>query len=164
MSMLSALPAWHGAGWSVAWVAILLAASSCVVGCGDPVDSPAEQRARAAVEDFQHAFAEGNFEKACNLMTKSAHRFLGVGGHAVVQPCYHELRSLAIGIDRRLGDDGRQPPAITDVDLAGARATVTLRLEGGPPSHLPLVKEGSQWKLDAVYGDLPADRQPLNRL
>jgi hypothetical protein len=150
-----------GAG-SVGVALIVLAA--LLVGCGGSQESPEQQRARATVDRLQDAVAEGDFETACGLMTAAGRQQLGRGGHFDAPICFQDIRGFAIGLRAKTGSKEYAFPAIAKVETDGDAGTVTLSAEDGVESRIPLRRLGGQWKIDALYGDLPpaTKRRPVS--
>jgi hypothetical protein len=48
---------------------------------------------------------------------------------------------------------------VADVKVQGDRATVIIEFENGRRSAVPLVKTDGQWKVDALFGGIPAAQQ-----
>jgi len=139
--------------------AIAVAAiTALATGCGGDGGSD-EDQIRTAVEDVQQAFADNDLEAACDRMTKAAQQHVGSIGHDPPAGCVKDLQAFAGFLKKGRTGAPNAHPAVTAVDIQGDRATARLRLGDAPPSEIPLRKDDGQWKLNALWGDLPAERQ-----
>lgn len=137
-------------------IALVVASLSlAAAGCG----ASDEERIRGAIADLQQAYADGDIGRACELMTRGAQRHLGEAAHDAPVTCVHDLRSMARGNAARRGARDITRPAVTGVRVSGDRATVTLRVGSSVVSHVPMRREDGDWKVDAIYGEIPGAEQ-----
>lgn len=128
--------------------AALLALAGC--GAGDKPSGP--EAARAATEDFAHAFGKGSGSRACELLTTSAQaafvkRLKVSTGAANCQEAIIRVHSLA----GKQVTDAFSGAKATNPKVTGTTATVTLTASGHATT-VRLVKEGGDWKLNGVPG------------
>jgi hypothetical protein len=149
------------AGLAVALAVALLGA------CGESD----EEQIRAAVEGVQQAFVDGDLAEVCERLTEEGRRHIGGIGHDLgpdgeppeVTPCPRDLRVLAGGIQdssRRWRENAAR--RIYGVRIDGDRATAEVEFERGVGGSLPLAREDGEWKIDGLYGGMPAEQQEDN--
>lgn len=134
--------------------AALAAALLLGVGCGEDERSP-----RETVEQLQAAFASGDFERACRLMTPAAARHVGRAAHREPSTCSADLEALAVGFRAKRDARDAPLPKVGRVEVDGDHAVAELGLGASARSEVPLVRHEGVWKVDALYGDIPAGRQ-----
>lgn len=116
-------------------------------GCGD---SPAEENmsaAREAAERYVDALREGDGEAACEELSRGAVEQLEDQADT---PCSEALTEIlgAAGSSEGTLEDLR----VSDVNVAGDVATVTIK--GGPQGSVTnqMMREGGEWKLASPGG------------
>lgn len=140
----------------------MAAVSSCGGG-SDP--SPVA----AAVLEVQDAFADKEMKRACAKVTTSVGRHVGRAGHDPPKGCSRDLAGLAemFAQGERMAEPksrpSREPPEVDDFIISGRRATATLTGANGSVARVPLARRSGEWKLDALYGGVPARRQLSKR-
>lgn len=124
--------------------------------CGEGSD---EEQIRAAVDELQTAFAERDLEGACATMTAAAQEHIRGLGHDKRPSCAAGLRlvypSWRKGAKVRRG----HVAAIASVTVRGSRATVTMLVASQARARVPFAREDGEWRIDALYGGIPAVRQ-----
>lgn len=141
-------------------------ALACLSSCGGGSDpSPVA----AAVLEVQDAFADKEMKRACAQVTASVGRHVGRAGHDPPKGCSRDLAGLAEmfaqgeRMAERKSRPSREPPEVDDFTVSGQRATAMLTVDGGSVAGVPLVRQSGEWKLDALYGGVPARRQLRKR-
>lgn len=136
-----------------AGVAAVLAAGGVSCGGSD------EARIRSAIDDVQAAFEDGDLAGVCDSMTDAARMHVRSIGHKSKGSCARSLRTVYAAIAK----ERRRPRAtereVLAVEVDGDEASATVSFGGGSKGTVPLAKEGDEWKVDGLYGGLPADRQ-----
>ncbi len=131
--------------------------------CGGGSD---QDQIRTAFSTFQDAFAKGEYEDACAVTTRDAQRHVGYAfrvparyaPNAPPENCPLDMRKLARLMKRNEGAHGTALPRIVRVAVEGDRATAVIALAGST-SPLAFARDGDDWKIDAVYGAVPAGEQ-----
>lgn len=141
---------------SVAFAALIALALLPACGGDD------EQEIRSAIRDLQQAFARQDGPAICGALTEAGREHIGTLGHDPREPCGENIWML---LDPDAKADARETgrergPRRIEVD--GDRATVVVRLGPGSVGRVPLAKEDGEWKVDALYGDIPAGEQEDN--
>lgn len=137
-----------------------LLALLCIVALGAPLGCAGgndEAAIRAAVESTQRAFDRGDAGAVCRSLTRAARRHVTLAAHDPPTTCPRDLRLIQQGI-RRASGGGIQTTArrVTDVRVDGDRATATVQFGEHASGAVPLAREAGQWKVDALYGGMPA--------
>lgn len=140
-------------------VALCLGAPA-LTACGDSGGD--EEEIEAAVVELQQAFAAGNTDRVCGLLSTPARKHVEGMGHGTSGPCYLDLYMFVEGVLKSPTWRDRTAREVTDISVEGASATATVRFEDGQAAALPLVREEGEWKVDALYGGIPASRQEDN--
>lgn len=138
-----------------------LLAALLLASCGGTSDGDSD-RIEAAVREVQQAFADGNSARVCRLLSKAARKHVTAMGHDLPgreQPCYIDLYMFSDGVTGTAGWRKRTAREVRDIEVGDGRATATVEFEDGQTASLPLVKEEGKWKVDALYGGIPAERQ-----
>lgn len=136
--------------------ALLVAMAADGTACGGESD---EDEIRSLVADTQRAFDAGELRTVCDSLTAAAQQHIVSMGHGQEGHCIYDLRLLYQSIkDNRPGGKAVQRQ-VSRIAIDGDRATATVTYRGTPPTEVPLVKEGDSWKIDALFGGLPAGRQ-----
>jgi ketosteroid isomerase-like protein len=137
--------------------AVALAASLLAGACGsDPANDRKE--IRGTIEALQKAFARGDLAAACDAMTPDAHVHVGEAAHDAPKTCEKDIRMIYRGIRKAGLPDSA--PRVTAVAVDGDRATARVVLGGGTSLAVPVAREDGEWKVDALYGDIPGGHQP----
>lgn len=142
-----------------------MATAACVAACaftacgGGGEGSAEHEQIEVAVQDLQHAFAEQDTERVCALLSRAGRKQIEAMGHGSSGPCYFDLYMFIEGV--RKAPDWRKRTAreVRDVVVDGDRATATVEFEDGQTASLPLVRERGSWRVDALYGGIPAGEQ-----
>jgi ketosteroid isomerase-like protein len=137
----------------------LVVLAGALVGCGDD-----REQVQAAVVDLQRAFVAGDLDRVCALLTPDARRHVGAIAHDVGldprdrTPCRADLRIVVERARRSPDWRARARRAVGDVHVDGDSATATVTLGDGAESTVPLARVDGVWRVDAIYGDIPAGR------
>lgn len=131
-------------------------ATALVLSCGG---EDAQDGARDAVVGLQEAFAENDLRRACGLMTAGARRHVGGIGHGPLKPCPVALRMFADFLFQGREGQAAVWPEIRRVEVDGDSGKVTIAGPDGLQSVVPVAREGGEWKVAAIYGDVPGSRQ-----
>lgn len=153
-------------GRQVVAVVLAVAAVTGATACGESDEEQARE-IRAAVERVQRAFATGDLRGVCDGLTEAGRRHIGAMGHdyganereAKPSPCLPDLRMLYDGIRKSKDWRAQTSRRIGDIRIDGDRATATVAYGGGASGDLPLEKEDGEWKVNGLYGGIPAERQ-----
>ncbi len=138
-------------------VAGAIAVAIMLAGCGsEPSD---EDQVRAVVADVRRAFEANDVAALCDITTKDAQRHVGYAGHQPPEGCARDMRQFVAMVRKSTGGEGPAEPTVERVTIRGDRATAVVDAGEGALARLPLVREGGTWKLDALYGGMPAGRQ-----
>lgn len=140
-------------------LAALVVTMVTVTACGGGDD---EAEIRTAIRDLQTSFAARDFVGVCDSMTEAARRHIGSLGHEPIDPCERNMRMVARMAEK--GAAGAPVPRrrIGRIEVDGDQATATVRFEDGATGHVPLSKEDGEWKVNALFGDIPAQSQEDN--
>jgi hypothetical protein len=134
-------------------------------GGGDPT---VEERARAAVEELQEAYRDRHLGDVCARLTRAAQLHVGDAAHDAPTTCGADMQALVRMIEegrREAGSDRglstarvppRAPPEIDAVAVRGRNATAIVRQAHGAVARVPLTERGGEWRIDALYGGMPA--------
>lgn len=135
---------------------VALATVSCIVGACGASD---EDRIRDTFADLQDAFAARDYDELCTVTTAAAQRHVGQLGHEPPSGnCKREMRRF-VGMARSEPVEPARP-RIVEVVMDGERATAVIVAGGTSRARVPFVKDGDDWKVDALYGGVPAAQQP----
>jgi hypothetical protein len=139
-------------------VAVALAAVTAMSGCGSDPGSDRDQ-IRAVLADVQEGYDDGDLARVCDGLTAAARRHVISVAHEATGTCARNLRIVQRAIAAKRG----QPPAVTrkvvGIRISGDTATATLDFGGGSSGEVPLSREDGKWKVNGLYGGLPAQRQ-----
>lgn len=130
-----------------------------IASCGGESDG---KGIRTVVRELQTALAAGDLETACGLMTEDAHEHIGAAGHDPPKTCERDLVLIYKGLKKGGGLDRYADRKIVRVERDGDRAQATLDVGQGGQVVVPLANGDGGWKVDALYGDLPAGQQEDN--
>jgi hypothetical protein len=146
-----------GGGMATAVAVVLVAVVSLpLTGCGQKSD---EEQIRDVAGELQSALEDGRLADACSLLTPDARtQVIGIG-HGTDGTCPGDLRTVVEGIREAKGGNGGGAPAVASVTVRRDRATATLDMGDGTRLRVPLARRGEQWRVDALYGGIPAGRQ-----
>ena len=144
-----------------ALLAALCLLAGGVASCGGDGDGASgdEQEIETAVRDLQRAFAAENAERVCALLSTAARKHVEGMGHGTEGPCYFDLFMFVEGVQKTPGWRDETTREIGDVVVDGKRATATVEFEDGQTANLPLVHERGRWRVDALWGGIPAGQQ-----
>jgi hypothetical protein len=149
-------------GWQGAGLAALLVLAVSIAGCGGGGGGTEDERAvEAALKRTQQAFADGDLKSVCASLTAAGRAQIGQLGHDILgdvppQPCEPDLKLIAAGIEKGSGSEAATARRVTDIEIDGDSATATVDFGGGASGAVPLADELGRWKVDALYGGLPA--------
>ena len=119
---------------------------------GEEASAEDRDAAGTAVQEFLRARADGDWGKACSLMSASTQDTLaGFGGVAAEsQPCAKLIERVASQFPAKLLAAGEQTE-VTGVRIDGDRGFVLYRDAGGE-SAFAIAREGTAWKVGAIAG------------
>jgi len=144
-----------GIGRSGALAGLAALALFAGAGCGGSGDRPlpasVTTSASGAARELQRAFADGDIEKVCALMSASAREAAGRIAHASPTRCVPDVRKVVSMLEKGGGLRG-SAPRIARVAGTGGRRTVTFAANRGWRADVPFVKQGGRWRLDAFFG------------
>lgn len=153
---------WSGLAAAAA-AAILVAWPGAACGGGGSAE---REQIETAVRDLQRAFASEDSERVCALLSRDARKHVESMGHdppgQPSGPCDFDVYMFYEGVQKARDWKKRTARGIRDVDVNGARATATIEFEDGQTASLPLVRERGAWRIDALYGGIPAGQQKDN--
>ena len=142
-----------GIAGRVVAIAVAAALGAGAAACGND-----EEEVTRVVTDFQESFARGDVDGVCALLTDAAHEHVGGSGHDAPSSCRLDMRKVLDWM--RIGgvrpERGRR---IVDVQVDGDSATATVAVGGGDAIELPLARVDGEWKVNGVYGNIPAELQ-----
>jgi len=120
---------------------------------GEEASSDDRDAASTTVQEFLRARADGDWGKACSLMSASTQETLaGFGGTPQKSlPCRQLLEGVASRISAKTLAAGKNTE-VTGVRIDGERGFVLYRDAGGTESAFAVVREGSAWKAGAING------------
>jgi hypothetical protein len=136
--------------------ALVVAMATGGTACGGESD---EDEIRALVADTQRAFDAGELRIVCDSLTAAAKHHIVSMGHGEEGRCIYDLRLLHQSIKANRAGGKAVQRQVTRIAIDGDRATATVTYRNTPPAEVPLLKEGDSWKIDALFGGLPAGRQ-----
>jgi ketosteroid isomerase-like protein len=142
---------------------LMLVLASPLAACGGSDKGSAEQDEIAtAVQDLQRAFAAENADRVCALLSTDARKQIEAMGHGSGGQRYFDLFTLYEGIQKARDWREHVGREVSDVVVTGDRATATVEFGDGQTAKLPLVHERGRWRVDALYGGVPASEQEDN--
>ena len=111
-----------------------------VAGCGGSSD---ESKVKETGEAYYAAYAEGDGQKACSLLTAEGQKAVGAG----VGECEDVIGG--VGGLAKGGDiaDQLKDASIENVKVTGTTATADARFPEGEPDQLRFEKSGDEWKI-----------------
>jgi hypothetical protein len=135
-------------------------AAALLASCsGSEKVSGGPQEIEAAVRDLQRAFAAEDTDRVCGLLSTAARRHVEAMGHGSEGPCYFDLYMLIEGVQKSPSWRQRVAREVSDIHIEDDRATATVQFEDGQTASLPFVYERDQWRVDALFGGIPAAQQ-----
>ncbi len=146
-------------------VAAIASVGLALGGCGGDDRSPEadRQEIRDVVREVQADFAAGDLAAVCESLTKDAQRHIGDAEHDPPTTCDRDIRLFAGGVSKGSGAVRPGSRSIERIAVDGDRATATVSLGGrDAASDVPLAREDGEWKVDGLYGGMPAGRQRDN--
>lgn len=140
------------------------AAAILLGSCGGGGEGSADEKEiQAAVRALQRAFAAENVDRVCALLSADARKHVAGMGHdpgsRPAGPCYLDLYMFFEGVQKSPAWREQTSQEIGDIVVDGDTAEATVLFEDGQTASLPLVREEDEWKVDALYGGMPAGRQ-----
>jgi hypothetical protein len=121
---------------------VILVAMLSVAGCGGGSD---EDQIREAATDFTVAFADGDMDRVCELMTGEAKRKLVALGRGSCE----QVMGLAGDAMDDAERDRLRDAEVTKVTIDGDRAEVVQTSGSETVDPLQLAKRGDEWLVDA---------------
>lgn len=118
-----------------------------VAGCGGPSD---KEKVQTTVRDYFTAFADSNFDKACDELAAQTRDDLVKA--ARVKDCPAALQRGAARAEVKRFQSRLRDVRVVSVDVKDKTATAKVRALG-VTSSLPLVKEGGSWKVQGQAGE-----------
>lgn len=156
-------PAGSHERWSRGPVAVLLATACLLSACGDSGSDQSAERDQieAVVRSLQGAVATNDGDRVCQTLSKAARIHVRGMGHdpGTSPPCYFDVYMFIDGVRRAPGWRERLRREVTDIAIDGDRATAKVDFGDGQSASLPFAKEEGQWKVDALWGGIPAAQQ-----
>jgi hypothetical protein len=122
-------------------------AALAVAGCGGPSD---KEKVETTVRDYFTAFADSDFDKACDKLAAPTRDDLVKAAHA--KDCPAALARGAARADVKRFKTKLRDARVLSVDIKDKTATAKVRALGTTTS-LPLAKEGDAWKVQATVGE-----------
>lgn len=138
---------------------VALTALALLSGCGGGDD---RQEIRSALRDLQQAFAAQDERAICDALTEAGREHIGSLGHDPREPCVTNIGMTLTPRARLSARELARERHVTRLEIDGDRATAVVRLGEGSIGRVPLAKEDGEWKVDALYGDIPAADQEDN--
>lgn len=126
-------------------------------GCGSSSSSSDEDRINGVFGDLQDAMAARDYDGLCAATTTDAHHQAGQLGHKKEATCQRDMRQLVAMV--RNAPVTVAPPKIVRLKIDGGRA-IAVVVAGRSRTRVPFAKEDGDWKVDALYGGIPAGKQP----
>jgi hypothetical protein len=135
---------------------VIVTCSVLLGSCGGTAD---EQDIRGIAKQAQQAFEDRRLANVCELLTPTARRQVIGIGHGTIGACRIDLHTVMEGVRaaRHGGVDGA--PQIRGVAIDGDHAWVTMTLGGSRPLRVPFARHDGEWRIDALYGGVPAAQQ-----
>jgi hypothetical protein len=120
---------------------------------GEEASDADREAAGLAVEEFLRARADGDWAKACSLMSASTRKTLATFGGVPTEsvPCSKVIERVASQIAAKTLAAGEETE-VTEVRIEGDRGFVLYRDASGTESAFAVVREGSVWKAGAING------------
>jgi predicted protein tyrosine phosphatase len=118
-----------------------------LAGCGGPSD---KEKIETTVRDYFTAFADSDFDKACDKLAGPTREELVKA--ARVKDCPAALKRGAQRADVKRFQAKLRDARVLSVDIKDKAATAKVRALGATTS-LPLVKEGDAWKVQGQVGE-----------
>ena len=111
-----------------------------VAGCGGGSD---ESKVKETGEAYYHAYAKGDGERACALLTAEGQKAVGVGG----SDCKEAIAAIdGLAKDPDIADKLKDA-SIVNVKVSGSSATADAEFPGEPSDKLRFEKSGDEWKI-----------------
>jgi hypothetical protein len=129
-------------------LALLAAVASGAAGCGGGQTD--KEKIESTVRDYFTAFADSDFEKACERLSEPTREELTKA--ARVKSCSAALARGAQQADVRRFRTKLRDARVVSVQIKDKTATAKVRAIGATTS-LPLVKEGDSWKVQGQAGE-----------
>lgn len=139
---------------ALATVLVVLAAA-----CGSDDPGSDRDQIRVVVADVQEAFDAGDLKGVCELLTRAAQRHIETIAHRAGDPCARSLKVVQTGVRDLRGQPKATAHEILEIRVRGSVATATLDLGEGSRGEVPLSKQDGEWKVNGLYGGLPAQDQ-----
>jgi ketosteroid isomerase-like protein len=122
-------------------------AALAVSGCGGESD---KEKVATTVRDYFTAFADSDFDRACDKLAEHTREDLVKAAHT--KDCPAALARGAARADVRRFKTKLRDARVESVDIKDQTATAKVRALGAT-TNLPLVKEGDAWKVQATVGE-----------
>src|SRR4051794_30335456 len=122
-------------------------AALAVAGCGGQSD---KEKVETTVRDYFTAFADSDFDKACDKLAETTRDDLVKAARA--KDCTTALARGAARADVKRFKTKLRDARVVSVDIKDKTATAKVRAIGATTS-LPLAKEGDDWKVQVAVGE-----------
>jgi hypothetical protein len=153
-----------GYGLMLVACAVLCTSVLAATGCGDDsgAASPAADREEigSLLTAAQRAYEREDFESVCKLLSPGARRQVGAAAGHPPADCRSGLAETSALAARRKSGVAPERQRVGRIAVHGDRAQALVSHSADVTLNVPLVREDGSWRIDAVYGDLPAGRQP----
>ena len=118
-----------------------------IAGCGGESD---KEKIETSVRDYFTAFADSDFDKACDELASQTREDLVKA--ARVKDCPAALQRGAAQAQVKRFQSKLKQARVLSVDIKDKTATAKVRAIGATTS-LPLTKEGDTWKIQGPVGE-----------
>src|SRR4051812_5034147 len=118
-----------------------------IAGCGGQSD---KEKIETTVRDYFTAFANSDFDKACNELASQTREELVKAARA--KDCPAALQRGAQRAEIKRFQSRLKDARVVSVDIKDKTATAKVRALGATTS-LPLVKEGDGWRVQGQVGE-----------
>jgi hypothetical protein len=134
-----------------------------LAACGGEGAGSDVEEIRTTVRELQRAFVADDSDRVCQLLSADARKHIRSMGHdvnpAASPPCYLDLYMFSEGVRKSPTWRSRATRSIERIRVEDDRATAAIRFEDGRTAMLPLAREDGRWRIDALFGGIPAGRQ-----
>ncbi|HEX2161333.1 MAG TPA: hypothetical protein VHF88_05870 [Thermoleophilaceae bacterium] len=144
---------------------VTCAGAGVLASCGGGSGAD-EDEIRTTVRELQRAFVADQPGRVCGLLSRAARKHIRAMGHDLnpeaSPPCDLDLYMFTEGIRKSPTWRERSRRPIDDIEIDGDRATAAVAFEDGRTAGLPFVREDGRWRVDALFGAIPAGQQEDN--
>ena len=130
--------------------AALISGIVLLAGCGGGDEADPEDAVAGAVRQYTSAFADGDLDKACGLLTERGRTQAIEGGKDFgLATCEAVLKQGRSSLTKQQLDGFRRA-SVTKVKITGGRASATLtaKFDGATPGPIRLRRENGAWRID----------------